>query len=207
MKHRFLVLLVPVAMAVTSGCQTAVPIKASALPRISEPKPQSLCVLKEATDARKNKSDHVGRHTFTVFMIPTISVESREPLGKEVGKVFTEALTQSGYEVRQVAALDEADGPVLVIQVDSFRNYLFSWLWPLGLTGGRAKLTPYVFGSDGKVLWKGEPCVAWGGCPSAAYMAGFETTVKMEMSSIMRDVVVQFRTPAFLNAVSPASGE
>ena len=207
MKHCFLMLFVPVALVITSGCQTTAPIKAKAMPRISEPKPQSLCVLTDATDARKKKSDHVGRQTFSVFMIPTFSVQSEDPLGKEVGKVFSEALTQSGYEVKPVATLDEADGPVLAIQVDSFRNYLFAWLWPLGLTGGRAELTPVVFDSEGKVLWKGEPCVGWGGCPSVAYMAGFETSVKMEMTSIMRDAVAQFSTPAFVNVVAPASGQ
>lgn len=207
MKHGFMMMLVPVAMVITSGCQTTVPIKAGAMQRISEPKPKSLCVLTEATDARKKKSDHVGRQTFSLFMIPTFSVQSDDPLGKEVGKVFSEALNQSGYEVNPVATLDEADGPVLAIQVDSCRNYLFAWVWPLGLTGGRSKLTPIVFGGTGKVLWKGEPCVAWGGCPSLVYMAGFETTIKQEMTSIMRQVVAQLNNPEFVKAISTASGE
>lgn len=184
-----------------SGCQTSVVVKASPMKKFAEPNPAELCVLKEATDARSNKTKrHIGRQTFTVFMIPTISVQSDDHIKDAVGKVFVDALKESGYKVDVVTALDQSEGPVLVLQVDSIRNYLFSWLWPLGLTTGRSKMTPILYDNKGEILWQGQANSGWGFCPSLVYMAGFETTLKSEMNSCMRQVVGQLNSPEFVKA-------
>ncbi len=189
------------AILLNSGCQTSVYVKASPVKRLAEPKSAALCVLKEATDARSNKPKrHIGRQTFTIFMIPTISVQSEDLIKDAVGKVFVQALKESGYNVEVVTALDQSDGPVLVLQVDSIRNFLFSWLWPLGLTTGRSHMTPILYDNQGKILWKGDLCSGWGFCPSLVYMAGFETSLKSEMNSCLKQVIVQLNTSEFNKA-------
>jgi len=190
-------------LALSSGCATTARLTADPMPRLSNPTPKNLTVLAEATDARRNRSDQVGRHTFTVFMIPTFGVFAEDPVEKMVGGLFVEALKQSGYQVNTVEKLGEASGPVLSVQTDSIRNYLFSWLYPLGLTGGRAQLTPVLFGNDGKILWKGRSCAAWGGCPSLIYMCGFDTSLNLEMSSIMRQIMNQINSKEFIEAATP----
>lgn len=191
---------------ITSGCATTARITANQMPKLDNPHPENLTVLAQATDARRGyKVDQVGRHTFTVFMIPTFAVHSEAALGKEVGGVFVNALKESGYKVEVVDSIADASGPVLTLQIDSINNYLFSWLYPLGLTFGKAQFTPVLFGEDDKILWNGKPTSAWGGCPSLVYMCGFETSIKTEVSSILRNIIEQLNTPEFIAAASPQS--
>jgi hypothetical protein len=194
-------------LTVTTGCQTMVPISASSMDPIEGLNATPVNVLQEVTDARKKKTNQVGRHTFTVFMIPTIPVFEENSLHKGVGEALSSALNQAGYKATVVEKVDQADGPVLNVQIDSMRNYLFSWLWPLGLTGGRAKMTPVLFDNEGNVLWKGKPCVAWGGCPSLIYMTGFETSVGMEVGSIFRQILAQMGTEDFRKALNSKNSQ
>ncbi len=190
------------ALILSSGCATTARIESAPVQRLQSPAPASITVLKEALDGRRNKSDQVGRHTFTVFMIPTVGVFAEDPVEKSVGDLFTDVLKQRGYQVSVVEKLGTTSKPVLAVQVDSIRNYLFSWLWPLGLTGGRAQLTPVLFSEDGKILWKGKPCAGWGGCPSVIYMCGFETSIYLEMSSVMRQIADQLSSQEFIQKAS-----
>ena len=188
-------------ITITTGCQTAVPVSAYRMDPVAGAGDTSINVLQEATDSRRKKSNQVGRHTFTIFMIPTIPVTSEDYLRKEVGEAFSTALKEAGYQVEVVEKVDQADGPVLNVQIDSVRNYLFSWGWPIGLTGGWAKMTPVLFDNEGNVLWKGVPCTGWGGCPSLIYMAGFETSVSLEVSSVFRQILEQMNTAEFKKAL------
>jgi len=76
-------------------------------------------------------------------MIPGPKVESgKEELSAAIVNRTFETLTSLGYNVRLVDKLEEAKGPVLVLQMDQLRNYLFSWTYPLGLTWGKIGVEP-----------------------------------------------------------------
>jgi len=192
------------ALAIMStGCATTARIESRRVSGISNPKVEKLTVLAQATDARRHKSDQIGRHTFTIFMIPTFGVYSEEQVEKVMGNIFVETLKQSGYEVAVVNSLDEATGSVLVLQLDSIHNYLFSWLYPLGLTFGRSQMTPVLFNRDGDSLWRGTPTVGWGFCPSVVYMCGFNTSIKSEVTSVMKKIVnKELQKESFLDALN-----
>jgi len=190
------------SMLMYCGCQSSAQIRAQQLRPLSNPCPKSIRVLSDATDARSKQTDKIGQITFSVFMIPAGVVVSEADVEKSVGTLLSDALKQSGFEVATVQKVNEADGPVLAVQMDSINNYLFSWLWPLGLTFGRSQLTPVVFDNTGKLVWRGKPCSAYGFCPSAIYMAGFDTSLKMEMSSILEQIVAQTQDPEFRKAVA-----
>ena len=190
------------ALLFSSGCATTTTITADTMRRMENPTPKNLTVFSEAKDGRRNKSDQVGRQTFTVFAIPTFGVFSEDQVEMIAGALFVEALKQSGYEVNIIEKLGEAKGPVLAVQVDSMHNYLYSWFYPLGITVGRAQMTPMLLDKEGKTLWKGYPCAGWGGCPSLLYMCGFDTSINSEMTTILTKIMYQLNNQEFIQAIS-----
>ena len=203
MKKCLRFLVIPFFAVIMSGCATTARITADKMPKLDNPRPENLTVLANATDARRHRSDQVGRQTFSIFMIPTFLVLSDISIDKAVGDVFVTALKESGYNVETIDNIADASGPVLTVQIDSINNYLFSWVYPLGLTFGKARFTPVLFGNDDKVLWSGKPASAMGFCPSLLYMCGFDTSLQTEVSSILRDIIQQINTPEFAEAASP----
>lgn len=190
-----------------SGCATSARITARPMSPLTTPSPKSLSVLQKATVTRNVQGDRVGRHTFTIFMIPTFPVHAEGRLDAAVGSLLIDALRQAGYDVKVVQQLGQTNEPVLALQVDSIRNYLFSWLYPIGITFGRATCTPTLFAPDGTVLWQGSICSGGGGSPSLLYMCGFDTSIKSEMTAVLRDVIAELQTPGFRQAVSNAQDQ
>ena len=137
-------------LTVTTGCQTMVPISASSMDPIEGLNATPVNVLQEVTDARKKKTNQVGRHTFTVFMIPTIPVFEENSLHKGVGEALSSALNQLDIRlqllrrsIRPMACSERADrfhAELLVLLAMAARP---DWR--------RAKMTPVLFDNEGNV--------------------------------------------------------
>lgn len=97
--------------------------------------------------------------------------------------------------------VDQARGPVLVVQIDDLRNYLFSWVYPIGIVWGKMELSLYLMNPDGKELWKGNAPGHGGFGGSFLYMAGFEGWVKSDLTANLNQVIEMVTSDEFKNAV------
>lgn len=190
---------------VACGCQTTVPIRLGNLPGQATATGKTVTMLSKAADARSNPSDQVGRHTISVFMIPGPGVYARGGhLEDVIATHCRTGLQKAGYAVTTVDRVADASGPVLVPQLNYVRNYCFTWLWPLGLTFGKMRLSLILFSPRQEVLWKSDLDGRSGFGVSLVYMAGFGTATKMEMTGSVKEVMEVCSSPEFLAAIGKA---
>ena len=187
--HLTSVLSIVVSLA---ACQTTVPVRIyqDQLVRPQPPAPLQLTMLAKAKDTRSQGVDQVGRHTISALMIPgpTVTTET-EHLDEAIVNRVREALTASGFSVSTVDRLEQAHDPILVIQINDLRNYLFSWLYPVGLVWGNMDLTLQLVTPEGTELWHAQTAGHSGVGASIFYMSGFETRVASDLTSNVNQIL------------------
>lgn len=190
------------AIMLMCGCQTAVPLKLGNLPPAKRTVRKELIMLSKATDARKTPSDQVGRHTISVFMIPGPGVFTSCGHVEDVIAAHSKVgLEKAGYSVSTVEHLEDANGPVLTVQINYIRNYCFTWLYPLGVTFGKMQLSLVLFNQEKNVLWKTDLKSRSGFMPSAFYMSGFGTATKMQVTASVEEIMAACTSPEFIAAL------
>lgn len=192
--------------AVLCGCQTMVPVRTDKEMIVSRP-PSNLTItmLSKAKDVRSAGVDQVGRHTISIFMIPgpTVTTEN-EHLDDAIANRVREGLVSSGFSVVPVDKIDQANGPVMVVQIDQLRNYLFSWFYPVGLVFGDMTLSVHIVTPDGKELWQEKTKGHGGTMPSLFYMSGFETRVQSDLTANVNQIIEIASSPEFTDALRKA---
>ncbi|GJL53570.1 MAG: hypothetical protein NPIRA02_07020 [Nitrospirales bacterium] len=179
----FLLLVTSIGL---EGCQLGISalVDRDELIKSANPASMKVNLLATARDVRPSQGNHAGRHTFTLFMIPTFEVKVQNgALNQTIPAYLKEGLESSGYDVTMVNELSQADGPSLVVQIDELKNNLFSWLYPLGIVTGGAKFCLALVDSDGKTMWVRETEGNSGVMLSLLYMSGFETRVKDDLTT------------------------
>lgn len=199
MPNPFLVLMLWLSIALT-GCQTAVLVRVddADLLQPTSPTNMQITLLSKAKDVRTQAVDQVGRHTISLLMIPgpTVTTE-REHLDEAIANSVKSALKKSGYSVSEVDKIDQSKSPVLVVQIDDLRNYLFSWIYPLGIVWGKMELSLHLMSPDGKELWKGNAEGHGGFMASFLYMSGFETRVQSDLRANLDQIIEMITSEEF----------
>jgi hypothetical protein len=156
------------------GCQMAIPIAVDRdnLTKSTSPANMKLTMLSQAKDARTGYAvNQVGRHTWSLLMIPGFKVQTEnESLESGIANRIRETLTSLGWKVSTVDKLNESQDPVVVIQIDTLRNLLFGWIYPLGLTWGHMQLSLHLMSPNGEELWKANLEGGSGIMPSFLYI-------------------------------------
>ena len=205
LKFRQLCLIV--SMFVLVGCQSTIPIAVHQDKLIKPASPANLkfTMLSKAKDVRTQAINQIGRHTISLLMIPGFMViTENEDLEVAIIKRVRETLTSYGFAVTIVDKLEQSKDPVLVIQIDDLRNYLFSWLYPLGITWGKMELSLHLMSPDAKDLWKANLEGSSGTVPSIFYMCGFDTRVKDDLTANMNQLVEVVSSKAFAEQLKKA---
>lgn len=183
-----------------NGCQTSVAVRVedSELTKPTAPAGLKIALLSRAKDVRSKPRDQVGRQTVSLPMLPGIQVTPEEGrLDRVIPRSVQSALQVSGYTVTLVDKLRDATDPVVVVQIDDLRNYLFSWLYPLGIVWGRMELSLQVMTPDGKELWKGKTEGHSGLMASLFYMSGFETRVQSDLKANLNQIIAMVSSDEF----------
>lgn len=189
-----------------TGCQMGISvlIDQEELPQPNSKQNMKINLLSSVRDVRPHGGSYVGKHTFTIFMIPTFDVKAAdEPLEISIIRHLQSALERAGYSVTLVNSLNEASGPVLAIQLDKLNNYLFSWLYPLGIVSGGTEICLYLVDKEGKTLWSAKT-EATGAMLSLIYMSGFETRVKDDLTETLSQIIEKVSSPDFVNTLQNA---
>lgn len=144
----------------------------------------------------------IGKHTFTVFAIPTTTINTHEktPLKQSFEKAVREALEAAGFELVE-ASEAPANAPLLRGEVNACWWWSYMWFWPFTIQGGENKVTLFLEDPDGAVLWKHEfsriqPGMAFGG----AY--AFDLMIKWSMTKLLQDIVRECSSGEFKAALS-----
>lgn len=204
---KVLLSIVLLASVIMVGCQTSVPLLRDdeALLKPISPANLNLNLLSRAKDVRSQGVNQVGRHTISLLMIPGPMVTTEtEHLDEGISRNVKAALELAGYSVRVVDHVEQARGPVLVVQIDDLRNYLFSWLYPIGVVWGKMELSLHLMNPDGRELWTGNTPGHGGVGGSLLYMAGFEGRVKNDLTANLNQVIEMVSSDEFKYAVRTA---
>ncbi len=200
----FLGFALPV-MFVLVGCQTTIPISINKQ-EIVKPDTQTdlkLTILAKAKDARLQAPDQVGRHTISLLMIPggMVTSEPEEHLDEAIVNRLTESLTQVGYSVMHVDRAKDSMSPVLIVQIDDLRNYLFTWFYPLGIVWGKMNLSLHLMSPNGTEIWKAYLKGHSGIMLSLLYMSGFQTRVTSDLTANINQAIEAISSDEFRNAL------
>ena len=188
-----------------TGCATSTTINMGRLDPPEQPANMNLFLLRRATDARATPGNQVGRQTISLLTIPGPKVVARdEPLDEALGRHAQSALEKAGYNVTPVERVDDAVGPVLVVQLDDLRNYQFTWLYPLGILWGKMEMTVLLVNPQSEVLWRAQTKGHGGMFASFLYMAGFGTRVKSDLTANMKQVIEMTTSEEFMSALRTA---
>ena len=188
------------------GCQTTVPI-AIKTDEIVKPNTKTdlhLTLLSKAKDARLQAPNQVGRHTISLLMIPggMVTSEPEEHLEEAIVNRLTEALNSTGYSVTHVDRAIDSKSPVLIVQIDDLRNYLFSWFYPLGIVWGKMNLSLHLMSPSGTELWRANLEGHSGVMPSLLYMSGFETRVSNDLTVNINQAIEAISSEQFRIALN-----
>jgi hypothetical protein len=135
-------------------------------------------------------------------MLPAIQVTPEEGrLDRVIPQNVLAALQASGYTVTPVDKLRDASSPVVVVQIDELKNYLFSWFYPIGILWGEMELSLYLMTPDGKELWKGTTDGHSGIMGSLFYMCGFETRVQSDLKANLNQIIAMVTSDEFKRQV------
>jgi len=192
-----------------TGCQSTIPVKIN-MDDIQKPATSTdlkINILSQAKDTRSQSPDQVGRHTISLLMIPGGTVSTEDSLNKGVVDRLAEALKSVGYKVNLVDDVTDAKEmgePVLFVQIETLKNYLFSWLYPLGLTFGSMDLSLHLISPKGTEIWKQELAGHGGVMPSLLYMSGFETRVTSDLTANVNQAIKAISSDEFRKAMKSA---
>jgi hypothetical protein len=184
--------------ALQIGCQTSVPVRVNPKDLIKPAVPAGLKVtlLARAWDVRNKPRNQVGRHMFLGLPGPQV-ISENEQLDRAISRAVHAALEASGYSVTVVEHLREATGPVLVVQIDDLRNYLFALPWPLGWGWGQMQLSAYLVAQDGQKLTAAKALPNWGLMGSLFYMTGFGMRVESEITDNVNQIMTLISSDDF----------
>ncbi|MCX7113049.1 MAG: hypothetical protein NTX45_23620 [Proteobacteria bacterium] len=204
MKCCFLTFVLPTQFVLV-GCQMNVPIDIYK-EDIIKPNTRTdskLTILSKAKDARSQAPDQVGRHTISLLMVPgiTVSAEPEEHLDEAIVNRLNESLSSVGYNVSLVDRVKDSNSPVLVVQIDDLRNYLFSWGYPLGIVWGKMELSLHLMSPHGTELWKANLEGHGGIMASLIYMSGFGTRVKSDLTANINQAIEAISSEEFRKAL------
>lgn len=188
-----------------SGCQTsvAVRIENQDLAKPTDSANLKVTMLSRARDIRDKPRDQVGRHFFLFMPGPQVEPED-ERLDRAILRNVKTAFEISGYTVAVVDRLREATDPVVVVQIDDLRNYLFTApLYPLGVGWGKMRLSIHVLTPDGKELWTGATEGHGGVMASLFYMSGFETRIQSDLKANLNQIIVLISSEEFKKQIRP----
>lgn len=173
-----------VAMCCSTGCQSAARISWDN-PTQSKPLDKTVYVKKAKYDG---KNTIVGKHTFTLFAIPIMSIDADQPVDDCVTKAVRDVYARAGYNV-----VDSVDAPansaIVTPTVTKFHYSSYSWFWPLFLTGGDIQMDVAVKSKSGQTLWQksyvtSSSRTTFGGC------YGFDGAIKDDMTKIVSKMSV-----------------
>jgi hypothetical protein len=160
-------------------------------------------LLSKARDIRDKPRDQVGRHLFLFMPGPQVTPED-ERLDRAIPRNVKMAFEISGYTVAMVDRLREATDPVVVVQIDDLRNYLFTApFYPLGVGWGKMRLSLHVLTPDGKELWIGTTEGHWGVMASLFYMSGFEMRVQSDLKANLNQIIAMISSEEFKKQIRP----
>ncbi len=195
----WLLLMVPLG-----GCQTSVSVlvEDEDLAKPAAPANLKVTLLSKARDIRDKPRDHVGRHFFLLMPGPQVKPEEGR-LDHAIAKNMKTALEASGYSVSMVDRLRDATGPVVVVQIDDWRNNLFMFPYPLAAGWGKMRLSLHVLTPEGKELWAGATEGHWGVMASLFYMCGFEMRVQRDLKANLNQIMTMVSSEEFKKQISP----
>ena len=191
-------------MVSLGGCQTSVSLRVEDqdLAKPMAPANFKVTLLSKARDVRDKPRDQVGRHFFLFMPGPQVKPED-ERLDRAIPRNVKTAFEISGYTVAMVDRLREATDPVVVVQIDDLRNYLFTLLYPLGVGWGKMRLSIHVLTPDGKELWTGATEGHGGIMASLFYMSGFETRVQSDLKANLNQIIALISSEEFKKQIRP----
>lgn len=209
MKKMVFALFLMVLSLGLGGCQLKISavIDRDELIKSSSPANMNINLLSKARDVRFSAGNYVGRHTFTLFMLPTfdVTVENGN-LNQLIPQYTKEVIERAGFTVTTVDELGQAKGPTLVVQVDELNSYLFSWLYPLGFVFGETRLCLALVKPDGKPIWVKETQGNSGMMVSLLWMSGFETRVEDDLTANLNQIAEIVNTEEFKDVLRTAQG-
>lgn len=134
----------------------------------------------------RKKPRKVGRHTITVFAIPTIPIHAKGPVKDAFNKAVASALSSANYDV------EFEDGPPsgeswLKGDVTKFSYWSYMWFWPIMFEGGTIRYELVLNDENGDAVWSkkfkaGSFWVTIGG----AY--GYNKKIRKAMTRLLRDI-------------------
>jgi len=189
MKKLSTILLAAVLFLAACQYTTPIRIRERKLKLKGEPAATSIFLLSKAVDARKKPSDRVGKHLITLFMIPGPHVVAESVhLDEAVANHTKTALEIAGYTVTMVDRIEDALGPVLVVQIDDLRNYNYAYLWPISFIWGKMDTTVLIVSSQEEPLWKAQT-KGHGGYWMNLVPWGFGMRVKSDLTANLNQII------------------
>ena len=137
--------------------------------------------------AQYSKSSNVvGKHTFTLFAIPLVPINSDTPIDEAVAEAVVDAMETANYNV---ILMDEppADAPYLTGTVKKFRYWSYMWLWPLMIEGGAIKYELSIVKGQGEPIWTSS-FKASAGMPMLIGAGGYNGMIKRSMTNLVGQI-------------------
>ena len=195
------------AVLFLAACQYTTPIRIRErkLKLKGEPANTSIFLLSKAVDARKKPTDRVGKHLITFFMIPGPHVVAAGGvhLDEAVANHTKTALETAGYTVTTVDHIEDALGPVLVVQIDDWRNYNYGWIWPIAFIWGKMNATVLLVSPQEDMIWKAQT-KGHGGYWMNLVPWGFGMRVKSDLTANLNQIIEICSSNEFKDALRQA---
>lgn len=200
-----LAVLYGLSLGVATGCQQYAKITWDPPQSIEVTGKTPLAVGDLAQDRRKDQTEVIGKHTFTVFAIPVSDLKAHgtTPVRQSFDQAVKDALEAAGYELVEAERALE-DCPVLRGEVNTCWWWSYTWLWPFVLEGGQNKVTLFLENRDGTVLWQHEFSRMEPGLPFGGAYA-FDLMIKWSMSKLVQDIARECSSDGFKTVLRKGS--
>lgn len=182
-----------------AGCQNMVPISHSDL-KAGTPVNETIQVDQLAVNARKERPNLIGSHSFTVFAIPMGDINVEKPLPEIMHPYVESALRKAGYSTVDIRGKKAADAPVLRGEIKNFWFAGYSWFWPAFVQGGNIQYHLVLQKPNGTVLW--EKLFKSDGIGSS-FVAdiGYENMITPAMTNLLNQVIAAVQSKEFIAAL------
>jgi hypothetical protein len=148
----------------------------------------------------KNMKQEIGWGSFTLFAIPVQKITVEGDADEELMRVIKETVEHVGYTAKVVEQPEDADCPVICVNVKKFFFYNYTWLAPLVFNWGNIEMEVSVKSPQGETLWSKD----YKGSGTGFYH--FDPTVNMALNKVLNQMVVDLASPEFKKAVFEAQG-
>ena len=139
----------------TSGCQSSVHLSHENLVGIQSIQPRrSIQAYQLGECVRKELPNTVGTHSFTVFAIPTGTINSDMALPVAVHSFVRVSLVDAGYNVIDISQDNAQNAPIIRGEITNYWLTGYSYFWPIFLQRGKFDYSLIVQMPNGRVLWK-----------------------------------------------------